>query len=29
VGKQVTLQVKRDGQERSVQVEVVDIGHKR
>ena len=29
VGKQVTLQVKRDGQERSVQVEVVDNGHKR
>jgi S1-C subfamily serine protease len=29
VGRQVTLQVKRDGQERSVQVEVVDIGRKR
>jgi len=29
VGKRVTLQVTRNGQERSVEVEVVDIGHKR
>jgi S1-C subfamily serine protease len=29
VGKRVTLQIKRDGQERSVEVEVVDIGRRR
>ncbi len=29
VGKRVTLQVKRDGQERSVDVDVVDIGRRR
>ena len=28
VGKRVTLQIKRDGQERSVEVDVVDIGRK-
>jgi len=28
VGKRVTLQVKREGQDRSVDVDVVDIGRK-